>query len=54
LKGEAFSLYRIFYDYTSLQNSLGGFIHQDFLSMINMSDASFLLARSKLEAIGLL
>ncbi len=54
LQSNAFSIYMNLYQYHSLNDSLGGFLHEDFLNLLSMSESDFLLARRKLEGIGLL
>lgn len=54
LQSDALSIYMNLYQYHSLNNSLGGFLHEDFLNLLGISESEFLLARKKLEGIGLL
>ena len=54
IKGDAYSLYMTLYSYASLNPLLGGFVHDDFLNILNMSETDFMLARTYLEGIGLL
>jgi replication initiation and membrane attachment protein len=54
LGSDCYSLYLGFYHFSSLMGKIGGFLHSDFLEYIKMKDSDFLMARTRLEAIGLL
>lgn len=54
LKSESYSVYQTLYQYTQLTSFVGGFTHDEILSLLNISDSQFLYARTKLEGIGLL
>ncbi len=54
LKSPSTSLYISLFYYADLCEKLGGFLSDDLLSTLGMSESDFLLCRSQLEAIGLL
>ncbi len=54
LGSSAYSLYFAMNHYYELGKKTGGFLHDDFLSYLDMDSSAFVLARTKLEAIGLL
>jgi replication initiation and membrane attachment protein len=54
IKSDASSLYYALYHYASLNPLLGGFVHEDLLDILGMNETDFMLARTKLEGIGLI
>ncbi len=54
LGSNAYSLYISLYHYSSIVQKIAGFLHDDLLGYLHMDASDFLLARTKLEGIGLL
>ena len=51
---EAYSVYLSLYHFFDLTQKIAGFLHDDLLGYLQMDSSKFLMARMKLEAIGLL